>query len=59
LKSYIFKVVIEPDKFEDGRPAWHVFAQHGKVARLGATPEEALANVREAIDLYVQDRLAR
>ena|ERR1700730_17486955 len=23
MKSYVFKVAIEPDKFEDGRDAWH------------------------------------
>ncbi len=23
MKSYVFRVVIEPDKFEDGREAWH------------------------------------
>ena len=24
-ESYVFKVIIEPDKFEDGRETWHTF----------------------------------
>ena len=56
MKSYIFKVVIEPDKFEDGRPAWHASCPALKGCHTwGRSTEEALANIREAIDLYVQD----
>ncbi len=56
MKSYIFKVAIEPDKFEDGRDAWHGFCPALKGCHTwGHTYEEALANLREAIDLYVQD----
>jgi predicted RNase H-like HicB family nuclease len=56
MKSYIFKVVIEPDKFEDGRDAWHGFCPALKGCHTwGHTYEEALTNLREAIDLYVQD----
>ena len=56
MKSYIFKVVIEPDRFEDGRPAWHASCPALKGCHTwGRSTEEALANVREAIDLYVQD----
>ena len=56
MKSYVFKVAIEPDKFEDGRDAWHAFCPALKGCHTwGHTHEEALANLREAIDLYVQD----
>ncbi len=56
MKSYIFRVAIEPDKFEDGRDAWHAFCPALKGCHTwGHTHDEALANLREAIDLYVQD----
>jgi len=51
-------VAIEPDKFEDGRDAWHASCPVLKGCHTwGHSYEEALANIREAIDLYVQDLL--
>jgi len=56
MKSYVFKVRIEPDQFEDGRRAWHASCPALKGCHTwGHTHDEALANLREAIDLYVQD----
>ena len=56
MKSYVFKVAIEPDKFEDGREAWHASCPALRGCHTwGHTYDEALANIREAIDLYVQD----
>jgi predicted RNase H-like HicB family nuclease len=56
MKSFVFKVAVEPDKFEDGRAAWHAFCPALKGCHTwGHTYEEALAKLREAIDLYVQD----
>ena len=56
MKSYVFKVVVEPDKFEDGREAWHASCPALKGCHTwGRSNEEALANIREAIYLYVQD----
>ena len=56
MKSYVFKVVVEPDEFEDGRDAWHASCRALKGCNSwGHTYEEALSNIREAIDLYVQD----
>lgn len=58
MKSYIFRVVVEPDRFEDGREAWQASCPALKSCRTwGHTKAEALANIREAIDLYVQDLL--
>ncbi len=58
MKSYVFKVVVVPDKFEDGREAWHASCPALKGCHTwGHTQEEALSNIREAIDLYVQDLL--
>jgi antitoxin HicB len=56
MKSYIFKVAVEPDKFEDGRDAWRAFCPALEGCHTwGHTRDEALGNLREAIDLYVQD----
>ena len=58
MKSYVFKVVVELDKFEDGRDAWQAYCPALKGCRTwGHAREEALANIREALDLYVQDLL--
>jgi hypothetical protein len=32
MRSYVFKVLVEPDKFEDGRDAWHASCPTLKVA---------------------------
>jgi predicted RNase H-like HicB family nuclease len=57
-KSYIFRVVIEDDHFEDGREAYHAFAPALKGCHTwGNTYQEALANIREAVEIYVEDLL--
>ena len=59
MKSHIFKVLIEEDKFEDGRQAYHAFCPALPGCHTwGHTPEEALTNVQEAVELYVEDLLA-
>jgi antitoxin HicB len=56
MKSYVFRIVVEPDQFPDGRAAFHAFAPALKGCdTLGHSREEALANAREAVELYVQD----
>lgn len=56
MKSYIFSVVIEEDAFEDGRKAYHAYCPALKGCHTwGHTYEEALANIREAVELYVDD----
>ena len=56
MKSYIFKIVVEEDAFEDGRIAYHAYCPALKGCHTwGHTYQEALANVREAVELYVED----
>ena len=58
MNSYVHEIVVEPDKFEDGAEAWHASCPALKGChRWGHSYEEALANIREAIDSYVQDLL--
>ncbi len=52
MKTYIFKVQIELD--EDGRWAACCPDLPG-CATYGRTREEALSNIREAVEVYVQD----
>ena len=56
MKSYVFRVVIEDDVTEGGEKAYHAFCPVLKGCHTwGRTYEEALANIREAIELYVAD----
>ena len=59
MKSYIFRVVIAEDEFEDGRRAYHASCPALKGCHTwGHTYEEALANVQEAVSLYIEDLIA-
>jgi predicted RNase H-like HicB family nuclease len=56
MKSYVFKIVVEEDAFEDGRKAYHASCPALKGCHTwGHTYQEALANIREAVELYVED----
>ena len=55
LKTYMFEVRIEQD--EDGRWAASCPALPG-CATLGYTEQEALSNIREAVEVYVEDMRA-
>lgn len=57
-RSYSFKVVVEPDNFEDGRPAYHVFCPALKeygAATWGRTEEEALRGIQEVVQMVVEE----
>ncbi len=55
-KTYVFKVVLEEDPFDDGTMAYHVYVPALKSCRSwGYTPEEALHNIREAVEAYLED----
>jgi predicted RNase H-like HicB family nuclease len=56
VKSYVFSAVIEEDKFEDGKKAYHAYCPSLKGCHTwGHTQEEALTNLQEAVSLYVDD----
>ena len=56
MKSYIFSVVIEADSFEDGKEAFHAYCPALPGCHTwGHTQEEALTNIQEAVELYVDD----
>jgi predicted RNase H-like HicB family nuclease len=61
MKTYNFKVVIEPDEDFDGNPAgWHVYCP--ALERLGGstwgeTREEALKNINEVVRMVVESML--
>lgn len=58
LKTYTFKVVIEPDEDADGNPAW--FASCPALESIGGatsgrTKQEALHNINEVVRMIVQE----
>ena len=56
VRSYIFKVVIEEDTLEDGRRAYHAHCPALMGCHTwGHTYAEALTNIQEAVELYVDD----
>ena len=58
MKSYVFKVVIEDDEFEDGRKAFHAYCpalEDFGVATWGYTREEALKNIREVVQMVIDE----
>ena len=56
VKSYVFRVVVEKDRTATGQEAYHAYCPALKGCHtLGHTYDEAFANVREAIELYIED----
>jgi predicted RNase H-like HicB family nuclease len=56
MKSYVFSIVIEEDAFEDGRQAYHAYCPGLKGCHTwGYTHDEALVNIQEAVQLYIED----
>jgi len=55
MRSYVFQVAVSKD--EDGRWAATCPALPG-CATWGHTEEEALRNIREAVEVYVEDLIA-
>ncbi|MCL6641990.1 MAG: type II toxin-antitoxin system HicB family antitoxin [Candidatus Bipolaricaulota bacterium] len=55
VRTYTFKVVIEEDAFADGTPAYHAFCPALPGCQTwGYTREEALRNLHEAVELYLE-----
>ena len=56
MKSYIFQINVEEDRFEDGRKAYHASCPALKGGHTWEhTYEEVLANIKEAVELYIAD----
>ena len=56
MKSYIFKVLVEEDTGEKGDHVFHASCPALKGCHTwGHTYEEALTNIREAVELYLED----
>lgn len=54
MKSYVFKVVVEPDELEDGTPSFHAYCPTLRGARTqGKTQEEALQNIHDVVKMIV------
>jgi predicted RNase H-like HicB family nuclease len=54
MKTYNFKVVVEPDEDAEGNPAWHAFCpalESAGAATSGRTKEEALRQLNEVIHM--------
>jgi predicted RNase H-like HicB family nuclease len=58
MKTYTFKVVLEPDQDAKGNPAWHAhcpaFVSIG-AATSGRTKEEALARINEVVHMIAEE----
>ncbi|MBI4832796.1 MAG: type II toxin-antitoxin system HicB family antitoxin [Candidatus Lindowbacteria bacterium] len=60
MKTYVFEVTVEKDQFEDGREAYHAYCPALKGCHTwGHTYNEALKNIQEAVELYVEDLMER
>ena len=56
MKSYVFKVMIEEDEMEGRERAYQAYCPALKGCHTwGRSREEALANVREAVELYLDE----
>ena len=58
MKSYVFKVVVEDDEFEDGRPGFSAYCPSLAGAYTwGNTREEVLERIQEAVKLIVDEMI--
>jgi len=56
MTSYVFRVVIQEDTSPSGERAYHASCPALKGCHTwGRTYDEALANIREAVELFVED----
>jgi predicted RNase H-like HicB family nuclease len=63
MKTYNFRIVVEPDEDFDGNPAgWHAFCpalQQQGASTWGATEEEAVQKINDLVRLVVESIVAR
>lgn len=58
MKTYSFKVILEPDEDAQGNPAWYAYCpalESVGGATSGRTQEEALRNINEVVRMIVQE----
>jgi predicted RNase H-like HicB family nuclease len=58
MKTYSFKVVLEPDEDAQGDAAWYAYCpalEDAAAATSGRTREEALNNINEVVRMIVQE----
>jgi len=58
MKTYTFKVVVEPDEDAQGNPAWHAYCpalESMGAATSGHTREEALSKINEVVHMIAQE----
>ena len=56
MKSYVFKVVIEDDQFDEGRPGFSAHCPSLEGAYTwGETREQALERIQEAVKLILDE----
>jgi predicted RNase H-like HicB family nuclease len=58
MKTYSFKVLLEPDEDALGNPAWHAYCpalEAVGAATSGRTREEALSKINEVVHMIVQE----
>ncbi len=58
MKTYVYKVVLEPDELPSGEPAWHVYCPalyELGAATWGKSKGEALANIHEVLQMIVEE----
>lgn len=58
MRTYNFKVVLEPDEDAEGNPAWQAYCPALETlggATSGRTKQEALRNINEVVRMIVQE----
>jgi predicted RNase H-like HicB family nuclease len=58
MKTYTFKVVVEPNEDAQGNPVWHAYCPPlvgVGGATSGRTREEALKNINEVVRMIVEE----
>lgn len=58
MRSFAFQIVVEEDRFEDGKPAFHAYCPSLNGCRTwGHTYSEALANIQEVVEMTIADMI--
>ena len=56
IKKYFADIVINKEKLSTGKPVFVAHCVNLGVASQGNTTEEAMKNIREAIELYLEEQ---